>query len=100
MGLFSRIQGFFSNSQPQAQPEQVSDNYEIRRRFEATEEAFDRLAGIQKDTSQEVTAETAVTITAFWRALNVIGGVVASLPFAVYRVTESTNSKTICASGQ
>lgn len=93
MSIFSRIQGFFSNSQPQAQPEQVSDNYEIRRRFEATEEAFDRLAGIQKDTSQEVTAETAVTITAFWRALNVIGGVVASLPFAVYRVTESTTVK-------
>ena len=39
---------------------------------------------------QPVTNQIAVSITGFWRALNILTGVVASLPFDVYRVTQDS----------
>jgi len=37
-----------------------------------------------------VTNDTVMQITAFWRAIQILGGVVASLPISVYRVTDTS----------
>lgn len=43
--------------------------------------------------SKSVSADDAFAITTFWRACQILSGVLASMPLEVYRVTETTSQK-------
>lgn len=60
-------------------PKQLDDQY------------FDALG--KSKTGVSVNYESSLQITAFWRAISIISGVIASIPFDVYRVTDDSATK-------
>ena len=90
MGFWDSVKGLFfvtdTPAQPEAQPERTAELPK-----EITNQWFDGLSRTKAGVN--VTAEKSMQITAFWRALNIISGVIASLPFDVYRITDDSAVK-------
>ena len=90
MGFWDNVRGLFSSRQEQAAPEPPQPQ---RVAFQPTDEFFDKLTEKPNSAGVVTTADTILTITAFWRAINIISGVIASMPFDVYRLEESKRVK-------
>ena len=86
MSLLSRIRDYF---QPAPAPQQEPERY-APAPFSPDDEYFDKLEGAPSASGISVTPENAAGITAFWRAVQIVGGVIASMPFEVYEVTDDS----------
>ena len=98
MGFWGNVRSFFTGSQGQS-PDQSTTNADSqsaqRVAFQPTDEFFDKLTEKPNAAGVVTTADTILTITAFWRAINIISGVIASLPFDVYRIEETRRVKVL-----
>ena len=96
MGFWDNLRGLFTTTQVQehapqsAQPETPQPQ---RVAFQPTDEFFDKLTEKPNAAGVVTTPDTILTITAFWRAINIIAGVIGSLPFDVYRLEETKRTK-------
>jgi len=88
--LFDRIRGIFITSDapaPEPEPARSLENPSTV----LSSNYLDSL-GVAKSGAQ-VDEKNVLSITAFWRAIQIISGVVASLPFDVYRVDDDSATK-------
>lgn len=51
------------------------------------------VVGIPAKSGVQVTSENALAVTGFWRAINILAGVVASMPLDVYQIDDDGNAK-------
>lgn len=88
--FFQSLRSLFIRDAPPAQPEAVRASLENP----STPINNETLSGLSRTKAgAHIDAEGSLVITAFWRAVNILSGVVASLPFGVYKITENGAEK-------
>jgi len=89
MGIWSSIRSLFVVDVPapalNTEPQRATLPKHI------TDEWFSGLSSSKSGVA--VTPNSSLAITAFWRAINILSGVIASLPFDVYEVTDDSAIK-------
>lgn len=90
MGFWDSLKSVFIVPAPEPQPT-TPEPIRAELPKAITDEWFNGIS--RSKAGVTVSAEKSMQITAFWRAINIISGVIASLPFDVYRITDDSAVK-------
>jgi HK97 family phage portal protein len=89
MGFWDNIKSWFVVDIPAPVPTPEPQRATLPKHI--TDEWFSGLSSSKSGVA--VTPNNSLAITAFWRAINILSGVIASLPFDVYEVTDDSAIK-------